>query len=81
MLFILNLSYWKYLKNGLIDPENVIGVVSDNAANIPLACKETFQKSSHIGCFAHSLNVVVTITIEQSELSENSQDIGNVQKN
>lgn len=54
-----------------IDPDNVNGVVSDNAANITKACKESFEKSAHLGCFAHSINLVVTVSIEKSEpLSE-----------
>lgn len=54
-----------------IDPENVNGIVSDNAANITLACKESFEKSAHLDCFAHSINLVVTLAIKQSEpLSE-----------
>lgn len=66
-----------------IKSENVKAVLTDNAANIVSACKLVFGENKHIGCFAHSLNIVATNSLClrkkslencQELLPENSED-------
>lgn len=38
----------------------ITAVTSDNGANIVAALKSLFGEASHIGCFAHTLNSILT---------------------
>lgn len=44
--------------------ENVIIIVSDNAANIKKAITEAFGTEKHLPCFAHTLNLIPTNIIK-----------------
>lgn len=54
-----------------ISHENVIAVVTDNAANITLAIEIGFGKNKHIPCFAHTLNLVIEKGLANSQEATN----------
>lgn len=41
-----------------IDAENIVTIVSDNAANMKKAITEIFGSEKHLPCFAHTLNLI-----------------------
>lgn len=51
------------LKNWHIDDEKIVIVVTDNGSNIKKAVKDAFGSTRHIGCFAHSINLVAQDTM------------------
>lgn len=58
-----NLAF--YLKNVTVEWDinyKIVAIVTDNAANITAAVNE--MKYRHIGCFAHSINLVVQHSLE-----------------
>lgn len=54
------LSDWK------INKSNIAAIISDNASNIVKACHFLVDKNFHLGCFAHTLNLIVTSSIEKN---------------
>lgn len=66
----------EYLKNWLlslidkwnIDLENILVVVSDNAANIKKAIIDAFGADKHLPCFAHTLNLVPAKIIDEDNV-------------
>lgn len=40
-------------------------MISDNAANITKAIKDTFTKSGQLPCLAHTFNLVVSESLEK----------------
>lgn len=50
-----------------ISDEQVIAIVTDNAANISLAIEIAFGTKKHIPCFAHTLNLVIEKSVELCE--------------
>jgi len=46
--------------------ENVCAVVTDNAANMLKATRDCFDGSKQLGCFAHSINLAVTDSLNQA---------------
>lgn len=45
----------------VVDPDNMLQVVTDNAANCNVADKEVLKVHKHIfwlGCFVHTLNLI-----------------------
>lgn len=53
------------LNNWNVDLDQVIIFVTHNAANITKAAVELFGEDRHLGCFAHSLNLVVSNGLEK----------------
>ncbi|XP_024875989.1 zinc finger BED domain-containing protein 1-like [Temnothorax curvispinosus] len=49
-----------------IGKDNVVAIVTDNAANIVKAVSDTFGKDKHLGCFAHTLNLVATSLLKHN---------------
>jgi len=66
----------EYLKNWLlylidqwnIHIENIVVIVSDNAANIKKAIIEAFGADKHLPCFAHTLNLVPAKIIDEDDV-------------
>lgn len=54
------------MKNFSIEEDNVKAVVTDNARNIVNAIYEKFGKKRHIPCFAHTLNLVCSNSLDIS---------------
>lgn len=50
-----------------IDAENVTAIVTDGAKNITNAVETLFDKSKHLHCFAHQINLVAERSIESVE--------------
>lgn len=50
-----------------IDPNDVVAVVTDNAANMVKAMHDKFGKNRHIPCFAHTLNLVCENSLTNTE--------------
>ncbi|CAG5102786.1 Similar to ZBED4: Zinc finger BED domain-containing protein 4 (Homo sapiens) [Cotesia congregata] len=44
---------------------NIVAVISDNAANITKTIKDTFTTSGQLPCMAHTLNLVVSESLEK----------------
>ncbi|XP_067211677.1 zinc finger BED domain-containing protein 4-like [Linepithema humile] len=55
-----NIKMWllNIIREWNIDTENIIIVVSDNAANMKKAITEAFGTEKHLACFAHTLNLI-----------------------
>lgn len=51
------------LKNWHINDEKIVIVVTDNGSNIKKVVKDAFGSARHIGCFAHSINLVAQDTM------------------
>nr|XP_012227644.1 PREDICTED: uncharacterized protein LOC105675227 [Linepithema humile] len=51
----------------LSDTENIIIVVSDNAANMKKAITEAFGTEKHLACFAHTLNLIPSNIIKNDD--------------
>lgn len=51
-----------------INIENIVVVVSDNAANIKKAIVDAFGADKYLPCFAHSLNLVLARIIDEDEV-------------
>lgn len=51
-----------------IERNNIIAVVTDNGANIMKAVSNIFGKNKHLPCFAHTLNLVATVLLKDSEI-------------
>lgn len=49
-----------------IKMDNVVAVVTDNAANIVKAVNDIFGKNKHLPCFAHTLNLVATTLLKEN---------------
>jgi len=49
-----------------IQTDNVVTVVTDNAANIVKAVNDIFGKNKHLPCFAHTLNLVATVSLKDN---------------
>lgn len=62
-----NLGAWllKICNQWGITQNQIVAIVTDNAANIVSAVKNTFGKEKHLACFAHTLNLVACSIIEQ----------------
>ncbi|XP_024879336.1 zinc finger BED domain-containing protein 1-like, partial [Temnothorax curvispinosus] len=66
----------EYLKNWLlnlidtwnIQSQNIVAVVSDNAANIKKAIVDAFGADKHLPCFAHTLNLVLARIIDDDNI-------------
>ncbi|KAK9744833.1 hypothetical protein QE152_g7412 [Popillia japonica] len=50
-----------------IDPNDVVAVGTDNAANMVKAIHDKFGKNRHIPCFAHTLNLVCESSLTNAE--------------
>lgn len=62
-----------------IDKENIIVVVSDNAANIKKAITEAFGTEKYLPCFAHTLNLIPSNIIKDDAIvSEFCKKIKNI---
>jgi hypothetical protein len=49
-----------------IPQTKILGVVTDNGANMVKPCVDTFGKNRHIRCFAHTLNLIPVQSFEKS---------------
>ncbi|KAK9708925.1 hypothetical protein QE152_g26922 [Popillia japonica] len=61
------LEVGKLLEIWEIDPNDVVAVVTDNAANMVKAIHDKFGKNRHIPCFAHTLNLVCESSLTNAE--------------
>lgn len=62
-----------------ISLNNVSAIVTDNAANILKAVRDTFGAEKQLSCFAHTLNLVpTTILNENKEIKELIQKVKNI---
>ncbi|KAK9718440.1 hypothetical protein QE152_g23197 [Popillia japonica] len=50
-----------------VDPNDVVAVVTDSAANMVKAIHDKFGKNRHIPCFAHTLNLVCESSLTNAE--------------
>lgn len=48
--------------------QNIVVVVSDNAPNIKKAITDAFGEEKHLGCYVHTLNLVLAKIIEEDEI-------------
>lgn len=62
----------KVLQDWGIAKSAIVGIVTDNAANIKSAVSKSFSVDHHLGCFAHSLNLVVTTSLQKSKPATNT---------
>lgn len=53
-----------------IQIDNVVTVVTDNTANIVKAVNNIFRKNKHLPCFAHTLNLVATVSLKDNSKIE-----------
>lgn len=63
----LKMSLLNLIDNWNINIENILAVVSDNAANIKKAIIDAFGADKHLPCFAHTLNLVPGKIIDEDE--------------
>ena len=65
-----NLKTWllSIIKHWEIKEENIMAIVSDNAANITKAISEGFGADKHLPCLAHTLNLVPARIIESDAI-------------
>lgn len=49
------LNYWK------INKQQIVGVVTDNGANVVSAVAKTFGRNKHMPCFAHTVNLIAEV--------------------
>lgn len=65
-----NLKEWllEIIEKWNITLESIVVVVSDNAPNIKKAIVDAFGEEKHLGCYAHTLNLVVAKIIEEDEV-------------
>lgn len=54
-----------------INSSNVKAILTDNGVNIMGACKNVFGVEKHLACFAHSINIVATTSLDQKGNNEN----------
>ena len=50
-------------------------MTTDNAANMKVACRDSIAVDKHLGCFDHSLNLVVNAGINSVQKIKDSVDI------
>lgn len=76
-----NIKVWllNIIRDWNIDKENIIVVVSDNAANIKKAITEAFGAEKHLPCFAHTLNLIPSNIIKDDAIvSEFCKKVKNI---
>lgn len=76
-----NIKMWllNIIHDWNIHIENIVIVVSDNAANIKKAITEAFGTEKHLPCFAHTLNLIPTNIIKDDIIvSEFCKKIKNI---
>lgn len=62
-----------------INIENIVVIVSDNAANIKKAITEAFDAEKHLPCFAHTLNLILASIIkDDTTVNEFCKKIKNI---
>lgn len=65
-----NLKKWllEIIQEWNITLRSIVVVVSDNASNIKKAIVDAFSEEKYLGCYAHTLNLVLAKIIEEDEI-------------
>lgn len=63
----ISLELSKVLEIWGINADDVVAVVTDNAANMVKAMHDKFGKNRHIPCFAHTLNLVCENALKNTQ--------------
>lgn len=58
----------RILSDWQIDKNKIVTVVTDNGANVVASVNKMFGKSRHTPCFAHTINLVATVTVGHKNL-------------
>lgn len=64
-----------------IKPNKIPVIVTDNAANIVKAVKDTFGENKHLPCFAHTLNLVASKPFQEKNGDEDIRNAVDIVKN
>lgn len=62
-----------------INLEKVVSIITDNGANMVLAAEMVFPKK-RVPCFAHTLNLVTTTTVEHPDVAETIKKVRSIVK-